>query len=126
MKGLCESEEKNGSKKIVSMVKEEGFVIGYYLGSFESYSCRDDARTGLIRTYKIWKRRANETKGEYSHILRPWMKAFIELAGGPDVASCLLQDAGKFSEDYDLSSKIDDYSKKNFKKPKSRIKKWTQ
>ena len=84
-------------------------MINHYLGSFESYSFRDDARKGGVRTYEIWKRKSNQTKGDSSTVIRPWLKGFVELVGGPDVASHLLQNAGVFPEDYDKGEKIQEY-----------------
>ena len=118
MEGMCGLEERKRSKKIKTLVSKENFIIGHYLGSFESYSFRDDARKGSIRTYETWKSRSNKTKGEYSHVPRPWLKGFVELVGGPKVASYLLQDAGKFPNDYDINSKIKDYKKVKLKKTK--------
>lgn len=109
MSGLCNKEEVSRLSKIKRMVKEERFTIGHYLGSFESYSFRDDARQGGIRSYEIWKERSNQTKGEFSHVVRPWLRGFVELVGGPDVASYLLQDAGKFPDDYNVTSRINEF-----------------
>ena len=109
MSGLCNKEEDNRLKEIQRIVKEERFTIGHYLGSFESYSFRDDARQGGIRTYEIWKERSKQTEGEFSHVVRPWLRGFVELVGGPDVASYLLQDAGKFPDDYNVTSRINEF-----------------
>lgn len=110
MVDLCKKESKERLSEIKSMVKEENFVINHYLGSFESYSFRDDARQGGLRTYGIWKKRANSTRGEFSDTIRPWLRGFVELVGGPNVASFLLQDAGKFPDDYDVVSRMKEYN----------------
>lgn len=109
MPWLCYKESWNRFSEIQKLVTEENFIFGHYLGSFESYSFRDDSRKGGLRTYDIWKERSSRTAGEYSHVIRPWLRGFVELVGGPDVASYLLQDAGKFPEDYDVNVKMDEY-----------------
>ena len=109
MAWLCNKEEENRLSEIKKVVKDEHFVISHYLGSLESYSFRDDARQGGLRSYEIWKERSNETLGEYSHVVRPWLRGFVQLVGGPDVASYLLQDAGRFPNDYDIELRIDQY-----------------
>ena len=110
MQDLCSHEQKNRLSEIQKLVNEERFQINHYLGSFESYSFRNDARQGGLRTFDIYQERAHQTKGEFSHVIRPWLTGFIELVGGPDVATYLLQDAGKFPEDYNISSRIRDYN----------------
>jgi len=115
MRGLCTREDRDRLKSIKKMVKEERFAISHYLGSFESYSFRDDARQGGLRSFEIWKERSNQTLGEYSNVIRPWLRGFVGLVGGPEVASYLLQDAGKFPDDYSLAlRKIEFKSTYNF------------
>ena len=109
MKNLCKKENSKRLPKFKTMIKEERFLIGHYLGSLDSYGFRDDARKGGIRSYDIWKKRANLTNNEVSHAVRPWLRGFVELVGGPDVASHLLQDAGKFPVDYNVSRIKDNY-----------------
>jgi len=110
MSALCYIENRDRLSEFKRMVNEERFIVSHYLGSFESYSFRNDARQGGLRTYAIWKERANETKGEVSQAIRPWLRGFVELVGGPNVASYLLQDAGKFPDGYDVKSRINDYN----------------
>jgi len=110
MTHLCNKEAKQRLSEINNMVKKEKFLIYHYLGSFESYSFRDDARKGGSRNAEKWRKRANDTKGEFSHVMRPWLRGFVELVGGPKVASYLLQDAGKFPDDYDVVSRINEYN----------------
>jgi hypothetical protein len=112
MLGLCKKEEKFRRKELKDMVSKERFTVSHYLGSFEYYSFRDDARQGGLRTYEIWKKRALETRGEFSHVVRPWLRGFVKLVGGAEVASFLLQDAGKFPEDYNVTSRIEEYNGK--------------
>ena len=104
MTDLCNKEMRERLSEINSMVKKEQFIIHHYLGSFESYSFRDDARKGDLVNDDKWRERANKTRGEFSHGIRPWLRGFVELVGGPKVASYLLQDAGKFPDDYDVEA----------------------
>mmetsp|Transcript_43298 Transcript_43298/g.101525 ORF Transcript_43298/g.101525 Transcript_43298/m.101525 type:complete len:127 (-) Transcript_43298:220-600(-) len=106
---LCYKESYDQFSDIQKLVTEEIFIFGHYLGSFESYSFRDNSRKGGLRTYETWKERSSQTAGEYSQVIRPWLRGFVKLVGGPDVASYLLQDAGKFPEDYDVNVKADEY-----------------
>ncbi len=111
MHKLCIKENNNRFENIKTLVEEERFTIHHYLGSFESYSFRDDARQGGLRSYEIWKERSNDTLGEYSHVVRPWLRGFVDLVGGSEVASYLLQDAGRFPEDYNLELRIDQFKR---------------
>ncbi len=122
MSALCVKEDRNRLVGIKKMVRKERFTILHYLGSFESYSFRNDARQGGLRSYENWKERSNQTVGEYSNVVRPWLRGFVDLVGGPEVASYLLQDAGKFPDDYSLQQRMQEFkSTYNFdrnKKPK--------
>jgi len=110
MRRLCKKEWRNRNQKTKNLVSMERFVINHYIGSWASYSYKDDRRKGSLRTYDIWAQRANATNGEFSHIVRPWLKGFVNLVGGPQVASYLLQDAGKFPLNYDATVRIHDYN----------------
>ena len=110
MRDLCIKEHGNRLSEMKRIVNEERFIVSHYLGNFEAYSFRDDARQGGLRTYEIWKKRSTQTKGEFSDVMRPWLRGFVKLVGGPDVASYLLQDAGKFPDDYDIMSRINEYN----------------
>jgi len=107
MKPLC----KNQWEKRLPEVKEEKFIISHFLGSVESYAFRKDARQGgRFRNYELWEKRSQETEGEVMIVIRQWLKGFVELVGGPEVASYLLQDAGKFPYYFDVESRIDEIS----------------
>jgi len=67
--------------------------IHHYLGSFEAYSFREDARKGSIRTYDVWKERSTLAAGGADDILRPWIAGFVEWVGEEE-ARVLLRDAG--------------------------------
>ena len=111
MKKLCKKEEKLRLREVRAALHDENFIFGHYLGSFQSFSFRDDARKGFHKNYESWKKQSIDcdTQGEHSHVVRPWLRGFVKLVGGPDVASYLLQDAGKFPEDHNVTAKIHDY-----------------
>jgi len=67
--------------------------IHHYLGSFESYSFREDARKGSIKTYDVWKNRSDLAAGGVDDIIRPWIAGFVAWVGEEE-ARLLLQDAG--------------------------------
>ena len=67
------------------------------LGSFESYSFRDDNRKGGHRYYEVWLERSNMTSGEYTHVMCSWKRGFVELVGGVN---------------YDINFRIKDYAVK--------------
>jgi len=110
MQHLCIHEEKNRLSEIQKIVNDERFVVNHYLGTFESYSFRNDARQGGLRNFQVYSERAHQTIGEFSHVTRPWLRGFTELVGGPDVATYLLQDAGKYPEGYNITSRIREYN----------------
>jgi hypothetical protein len=75
-------------------------MIYFYLdgGSWEAYSFRDDARKGGDRNYERWFERSNMTSstssgGGTSVVAWPWMRGFVDLVGGTEIASYLLRDA---------------------------------
>jgi len=108
MHSLCRAGGRHRLGKFERMARGEKFIVNHYLGSFESFSFRNDARGGVRAS--LWKERATETEGEVSQAIRPWLRGFVELVGGPNVASYLLQHAGKFTDDYDVISRINDYN----------------
>jgi hypothetical protein len=112
MLDLCKKEEMNRADDIQKIIREERLVVNHYLGSWASYSFRDDARRGGLRTYEAWSERSNYTNGEYSNVIRPWLKGFITLVGGSDIASYLLQDAGKFPKNFNITERMNDYEYK--------------
>jgi hypothetical protein len=81
-------------------------------GSWEAYSFREDARKGGDRNYDRWLERSNMTtaNGGTSIIAWPWMRGFIDLVGGTEIALYLLQDAGKFPRDYNATANIQDWN----------------
>lgn len=82
-----------------------GLRINHYLGSWESYSFRDDARRGGERSHEQWEYKAT-TNGEFSDDnIRPWLRGFVETMG-QDGAKELLQDAGlpkNYEKEFDES-----------------------
>jgi len=119
MQALCNDEAgRQRGDKAIRLLSEERFVINHYLGDWPSYSFRDDARRGGFRSYEQWSVRANMTQGKFTHVIWPWLVGFVELVGkgargGPEVASYLLQDAGRFPEGFDPLANVKSYQKKN-------------
>ena len=108
MHDLCRNEKENQLTNITTIIKKEQFIINHYLGSWAAYSSRaNDARAGDQRTYKIWQERSTMTDGEHSQLIRPWLQSFVKLVG-LDTASYLLQDAGKFPTNHNVTGRIDD------------------
>jgi hypothetical protein len=69
------------------------FGIHHYLGSWESYSFRDDARKGTLRGSETWEVRANVTAGGPDDEIRPWIQGFVN-SMGVRKAKRLLRNAG--------------------------------
>lgn len=70
-----------------------GLRINHYLGSWESYTIRDDCRRGGERSWEQWEYKAT-TNGEFEDdIIQPWISGFVQ-AEGNDEAARLLQKAG--------------------------------
>jgi len=67
--------------------------IHHYLGSWESYSFRDDARKGTLRTYDKWFKNSNRTTGGADDEIRPWIVGFVQ-EFGTTLAQELLKDVG--------------------------------
>lgn len=65
----------------------------HYLGSWEQYSYREDARKGHIRTYEKWKARSLLMGGGYDDEICGWVQGFVQQVGD-DVAVALLKDVG--------------------------------
>ena len=108
MKSLCREEEKGRLSDIQDDLGKERFILSHFLGSLESYSFRQDARQGGLRNYETWLEQSEVTDGEVMIAMQQWLKGFVELVGGTDVASYLLQDAGKFPYYFDVESRIDE------------------
>lgn len=117
MQTLCNTEAWHGrGEEAKRMMRDERFILNHYLGDWPSYSFRDDARRGGLRSYDVWSERANMTQGEFTHVIWPWLAGFVDLVGkgaggGPEVASYLLQDAGRFPEGFDPWANINSYKK---------------
>jgi len=76
-----------------AVCKNNPFFIYHYLGSFEAYSFRDDARKGWERTYEAWESRTAKAaivKDEYAV---SWLPGFVKHVG-IERAQRLLMDAG--------------------------------
>jgi hypothetical protein len=71
--------------------------IHHYLGSWESFSFRDDARQGQDRTRARFDVRTNLRSVMNDDEIRPWVKGFVEYVGEP-LAKHLLQDVGEFGD----------------------------
>jgi hypothetical protein len=67
--------------------------LRHYLGSWEAYSFKNDARKGTLRNYDNWKAQAFDQGGGADDSVRPWISGFIDSVG-EDAAKFLLQDAG--------------------------------
>lgn len=106
---LCKKEELNRLRSITTLLHNERFSLNHYLGSWAAYSFRDDARQGGLRNYQVWHERSTMTQGEYSHVVRPWLTGFVHLVGGVEVASYLLQEAGKFPPQHNLTARQQEY-----------------
>jgi hypothetical protein len=71
--------------------------IHHYIGSWESYSFRDDARQGKERNRNIFDKQSNLRSLMNDDEIRPWIKGFVEYVGEP-LAKHLLQDVGEFGD----------------------------
>lgn len=60
---------------------ESGLRINHYLGSWESYSFRDDARRGGERSREQWEYKATTNSEGTDDIIRPWVSGFVETHG---------------------------------------------
>jgi hypothetical protein len=67
--------------------------INHYLGSWESYSFRDDARKGFERSREQWEYKASTNSDQTDDNIRPWLKGFVDLHG-PEKAERLLANVG--------------------------------
>jgi hypothetical protein len=68
---------------------ESGLRINHYLGSWESYSFRDDSRRGGERSREQWEYKAKTNGEETDDNIRPWLDGFVQ-AHGPNKANELL------------------------------------
>ena len=69
------------------------FRLNHYLGSWEQYSFRDDARRGLDRRREAWEFRASVAAGGRDDMTSTWLRGFVESVG-PARATRVLQESG--------------------------------
>ena len=69
-----------------------GLRINHYIGSWESYSFRDDSRRGGERSWEAWKFKSSDADDTDDNI-RPWLDGFVN-AHGKEEAQELLKGAG--------------------------------
>jgi hypothetical protein len=72
---------------------EVGLRINHYLGSWESYSFRDDSRRGGERSREAWEYKATTLGDQTDDNIRPWVSGFVQ-AHGRDDAVAVLRDTG--------------------------------
>ena len=102
MSELCRGEEKTRSRRAKHAVTDTNLEILHYLGSWQSYSYRDnDARKGShIKNRQVWNETSDKTNGEKSSVIHPWLHGFTKLVGGEENAKYLLKDAGYIPSDH--------------------------
>ena len=63
--------------------KDSPIGLHHYIGSWERFNARDDARNGVKnrRNYETWKSTANRNDGGADDEIRPWFKGFISSVG---------------------------------------------
>lgn len=78
--------------------------LHHYLGSWESYSCREDARENtaanrsvFAHSYEKWEAGALVHQGVPDDQVRPWIKGFVQMVGN-EAAKTLLEGAGDLSQ----------------------------
>ena len=73
---------------------ESGLRINHYLGSWESYSFRDnDSRRGGERSWEQWEFKATTIGENTDDVIRPWLSGLVE-AHGEETAADMLQNVG--------------------------------
>ncbi|EEC47576.1 predicted protein [Phaeodactylum tricornutum CCAP 1055/1] len=90
----------NAHKALVEMCKSNSWIaytlpigIHHYLGSWEQYSYRDDARDGGdAHSYETWQRKGSALVSTDDEI-RPWIRGFVKMVGNGTALS-LLEGAG--------------------------------
>lgn len=70
-----------------------GLRINHYLGSWHSYSFRDDSRRGNERSWEQWMYKAMTLGENTDDNIRPWLSGLIENEG-EEVAAEMLQNVG--------------------------------
>jgi hypothetical protein len=68
-------------------------LIHHYLGTWEAFSYRDDARKGLARTIEKWRDQAQLNLGGVNDEARAWIRGFVAMVG-EERAKQLLKGAG--------------------------------
>jgi len=71
------------------------FRVNHYLGSFEAYSYRNDARADKRHCKKCYDEKGTEAIKKMDDDIRPWLKAFVNSVG-EEKARALLAGAGDF------------------------------
>ena len=72
---------------------ESGLRINHYLGSWESYSFRDDSRRGFERSLEQWEYKASTNGALTDDNIRPWLQGLVESEGATNAAH-MLEGAG--------------------------------
>lgn len=73
---------------------DSGLRINHYLGSWESYSFRDnDSRRGGERSWEQWEFKATTLEDTTDDVIRPWVSGLVK-AHGEDVALKMLANVG--------------------------------
>jgi hypothetical protein len=80
-------------------------AVHHYLGSWETYSYRDDARKGNEKNRVIWEYRSTLQDGGANDEVRPWIQGFVRMVG-EDVARQLLRDVG-LPTNYTTAASVD-------------------
>jgi hypothetical protein len=60
---------------------DSGLRINHYLGSWESYSFRDDARRGFERSRDQWEYKSSTNADRDDDNIRPWLSGFVQTHG---------------------------------------------
>lgn len=68
---------------------DSGLRINHYLGSWESYSFRDDARRGYERSREQWEYKSSSNAVQDDDNISPWLNGFVESQGLPKAANLL-------------------------------------
>ena len=84
--------------------KDSPLGIHHYLGGWEAYSFREDARKGTLRSHDVWLERSQLQKGGSDDIMRPWIRGFVNVVGESE-ARRLLYDAG-LPRDYRVGNNV--------------------
>jgi hypothetical protein len=78
-------------------VRSGPFSIHHYLGTWEAYSHRNDARDGHHRKRTQWELRSDQTSGGSTDQIRPWIAGFVQQVG-KQRAAYLLHDVGIYQD----------------------------